>query len=236
MQFSAKNRVGKVLHFSSSAVYEGVTNPSEHPLTEDCLVSPKLMYPMSKWLSELYMEAQAKIHGIPTFSIRLFNLYGPHQDYFRAQLPLLGYLFKCLITGVQQTIFGKKGSKREYVYIDDLVKFLEILIVREPHNKVYDNINVGSGHSYDVFDIISKIECVTAIHFPYKTGQPKYFWDNFQQLKSKKIHLPEELLEAEVNKIAYADLTKAQSYGYNPIVELDEGLLACYKEAKEYFR
>jgi len=48
--------------------------------------------------------------------------------------------------------------------------------------------------------------------------------------------LPASLLKAEVDKVAYADLTRAKSYGFQSNLELKDGLKKCLLAAKEYFR
>ena len=236
MQYAARHEVKRVIHFSSSAVYEGIENSDSNRLHENLDLSPNLMYPTSKYLSEIYMKTQAHVHNIPTFSLRLFNLYGPHQDYFRKQPPLLGYLFKCLICNEVATLFGKAGCKRDYIHIDDLISLIKILIHETPKNDIYTVLNVGSGCSYDVFEMVHEIEKLTDQTIKIKKQEPKKFWDNFQANSDKKIVLPEALLEAEVNKIAYCDLTKAREYGFHPNISIGEGLQSCYVTAKEYIR
>ena len=234
MQYAARHKVNRVIHFSSSAVYEGIENSDVKRLHEDLDLHPKLMYPTSKYLSEIYMKTQAHVHSIPTFSLRLFNLYGPHQDYFRKQPPLLGYLFKCLIRSEVATLFGKVGCKRDYVYIDDLISLIKILIFEAPKNGIYEALNVGSGRSYDVFDLVHEIENLTGQKMKISKQEPKNFWDNYQAHFGKKIILPDALLEAEVNKLAFCDLTLARTYGFRPKVSIREGLQSCHDTAKEY--
>lgn len=234
MQYAARLKVNRVIHFSSSAVYEGIENSHTNRLHENLDLNPKLMYPTSKYLSEIYIKTQAHVHNIPTFSLRLFNLYGPHQDYFRKQPPLLGYLFKCLIRDEVATLFGKVGCKRDYVHVNDLISLIKILNYETPKNGIYGVLNVGSGSSYDVFDLVHEIEMLTDQKMKIAKQEPKRFWDNYQAHYGKKIILPEALLEAEVNKVAFCDLSEVRNYGFHPEITISEGLQSCYETAKEY--
>ena len=236
MQFASKMRVAKVIHFSSSAVYEGITNSDENPLSEEMELEPKLMYPLSKLLSEQYLSVQAKVHQIETFSLRLFNLYGPNQDYFRRQPPLIGYLLKNLIENTTATLYGTAGCRRDYVNINDLIKFIQILLQSSPQDGFHDAINVGSGRSYDVYELVSVIESVTNSEILYKKDSPSNFWDEYQHAENKTINLPVDLLKAEVNKVAYANISKAKQYGFAPTVDIYSGMSECYLKAKEFLK
>lgn len=236
MGYASRKNVKKVIHFSSAAVYEGIPNGKDNPLSENIKIKPKLMYPVSKWLSEEYMRVQAEVHKIKTFSLRLFNLYGPHQDYFRDQPPLIGYLLKTLLNKECAKIYGKKNCKRDYVYIDDLIRFLLILINSNPRQGYYDVINVGGGKSFDVYDIIKELNRVSGSELAFKKANPVYFWNDYEQASARKIILPSNLLKAEVDKVAYADLSKAKMYGYKPMFEMKDGLEACLSHANAYFR
>ena len=234
MQYAARMNVKRVIHFSSSAVYEGIPNSEQNRLNEEMELSTKLVYPTSKLLSEIYMKTQANVHDIQTYSLRLFNLYGPHQDYFRQQPPLLGYLFKCMIKNETATLFGKAGNKRDYVYIDDLISLIKELMTKSSEKNIYEELNVGSGSSFDVFEIVENIQKITGRKLQIKKQNPKYFWDSFQESKNQKIILPQKLLEDEVNKVAFCDLTKSKRFGFNPKVDICQGLRECYETAREY--
>lgn len=236
VRFCVEKSVKKIIHFSSAAVYEGLENSKANPLHEGLTLSPNLMYPVSKYLSEIYLRNQAEIHEIEIFSLRLFNLYGPHQDYYRLQPPLLGYLLKTILNNETPTIYGCPGAQRDYVFIDDLVDFLIVLFSSSPKNNYYDNVNVGSGSSFDVFEIIHELEKIHAKKIHIETESPKFFWNNFERRGSKKTLLPLNLLEREVNKVAFADLSKARSYGLKVNWPLADGLKQCYRHAEEIFR
>lgn len=236
MQFANRNQINKVIHFSSSAVYEGINNDQFNPLVEDMNLSPKLMYPLSKYLSEQYVATQAEIHQIPTFTLRLFNLYGPNQDYHRTQPPLLGYLFKSLMLSEKAKIYGTKGAKRDYININDLIYFIEKLLTDRPKIGNHEILNVGSGNSYDVFDIISLIQKISGNRLLYETDKPRNFWDKYQETEGKLTRLPADLLEKEVKKVAYANIAKSIMYGLKIETSMESGLIECYKTAKDLFK
>lgn len=233
IDFACLNGINKIIHFSSSAVYENGISKNGIKASVSDELSPLLMYPVSKYLSEIYFESQAHLFDIDITSIRLFNLYGPKQDYFRKQPPLLGYLIKNLLTEKEITIFASKEAKRDYIFIDDLIDFIQIVINNE-NNVGQKIVNLGSGASYSVYEIIERLERVSGSKIAYKKGETKSFWGNYNQLFNRKIPLKENIIFNEINKMAKANiqLTK-KNYNWNPQFELDEGLKECLDYAKE---
>ena len=87
MQSGTKN----IIFFSSSAVYE---KQVKKPFDENITNPPTLMYPTSKFLAEKYFDSVVRSYKINIISLRLANIYGRNQDYFRKQMSFLGYLIK----------------------------------------------------------------------------------------------------------------------------------------------
>ena len=52
-------------------------------------------------------------------------------------------------------IWGNGIEKRDFLYVDDLVEFIELLIKKQKHN--FELINFGLGKSISVKDIVKKI-------------------------------------------------------------------------------
>lgn len=232
IDFACINGIKKIIHFSSSAVYEnGISkNGIEANINDD--LCPRLMYPVSKYLSEVYFESQADLFDIDITSIRLFNLYGPKQDYFRKQPPLLGYLIKNLIEKKEVTIYASGKAKRDYVYIDDLVEFIQLVALKKvnPGQKI---VNIGSGKAYSVPEIITTLEKVSGMKIKYKKGDTKSFWGSYSELFKKDIPLNEKTLFDEINKMSLSNITTTyEEYGWEPKYNLEQGLNECMEYAR----
>lgn len=72
-----------VVYASSAAVYG--SNPAM-PLRESSVAMPVSAYGADKLGSELHARAGGVVHNIPTLGLRLFNVYGPRQDFALALL------------------------------------------------------------------------------------------------------------------------------------------------------
>ncbi len=231
-----KNGIKKIIHFSSSAVYENGPSNNGKLASEKDSLNPKLMYPVSKYLSEEYFKTQSSMYGLDIFCLRLFNLYGPRQDYFRKQPPLIGYLLESIIRDKPITLYASENAKRDYIYIDDLMSLLNIIINNNAHQGFFA-FNVGSGKSYSVYDIVNLLSEVTKKDIKFKKGQPKAFWNNFPSLFDSKIPLPLKALVNEVNKNASSDISYTKKmFKWKPEIEMKDGLNECLKYAKDIIK
>ena len=232
VDFMRKTGSSKLIHFSSSAVYE-YGNP--HYSDEGQKLQPRLMYPISKVLSEYYLEAITKSYSIDVTAIRLYNLYGPRQDYFRKQPPFLGYLIKNHLMGNPITVFANKDAKRDYVFIDDLIDFIKLDIQRSFLPNHFAAYNIGSGHAFSIYDLMEMLGKITGKPVNYSIGESKTFWEKYETLKTDEIKLPDKFINLEINKVSTASLKKVEKhYGWLPKVKMLTGLEKCVRYAERF--
>jgi nucleoside-diphosphate-sugar epimerase len=234
--FALRSGVRDIVFFSSGAIYEGVET---FPTPENIAVRPRLVYPTTKFLAEQYFEAMTRSHGLNVTSLRLFNLYGPHQDYFRKQPPLIGYLLKTLLTRQQAVLFSSGEQCRDYVYIDDLTR-LVMMVGRKMRSLseggTYDAINVGNGEPVSVNAILRTLEELAGLTLDVERREPTRYWDNYPQLNAQAIPLRPECIDAEVRKHTHADITAARlRYGWEAATQIRVGLTACLERARLLF-
>jgi UDP-glucose 4-epimerase len=103
-----------IIFFSSGAIYEGT---SLFPTREETSISTSLIYSTTKYIAEQYFKAMCASHGLNVTAIRLFNLYGLHQDYFRKQPSLMAYLLMSLVKNQLAVLFSSGEQRRDYIYI-----------------------------------------------------------------------------------------------------------------------
>jgi UDP-glucose 4-epimerase len=223
-----------IVFFSSGAIYEG---NNQYPTREDSIVSTSLIYPTTKYIAEQYFQAMCRSHGINVTAIRLFNLYGPHQDYFRKQPPLIGYLLTSLILEQQAILFSSGEQCRDYIYIDDLLELvlLSAYKMKDSHKGgQFIAINAGSGDPISVNEIISMLERITKLELKMERRPAAQYWDKYSEIFERPISINSVVIEREVNKHTQAAIEKAhEAFGWTAKVSLDEGLTACFQHAKD---
>ena len=196
--FEACKKVGvkKVIFAESSALYEGST---VFPTSENS-EAPESFYAVSKYAEKYFAEAYQRFFNLNMTALRYFNVYGPKQDYRRTIPPLMNAVIIKLLQGKRPTIYGDGSKRRDYVYVDDVNRFHEMIISDERTNgKTY---NIGSGKNYSVLEIYEAIDNIL------KTGIKPIF----------KADLPGEAFQN------LADISKAKELGWKPVIPLEQGL------------
>ncbi|KFA99241.1 NAD-dependent epimerase/dehydratase family protein, partial [Vibrio sp. ER1A] len=230
--FATKIGCKNVIFFSSGAIYEG---SGDRECRETDEISTKLIYPTSKYLAEQLFESVAKTYDIKVVSIRLFNLYGPNQDYFRKQPPLLGYLIKSYLKGEEIKLYASENAKRDYIYIDDLYELIVKIIskFKNIESGSFIPVNAGGGNTYSVYDIVSLFEEIVGSKVEYTQGDKSSFWDKYPLIFDRKLPLIESYLVDEVDKVAISNIDFAKKYfEWEPKVDMKKGLLECFNFAR----
>ena len=113
-----RHRVKRVVYASSSSVYG---DSQELPKIESMVPNPKSPYAVAKLAAEYYCRVFGELHGLPTVSLRYFNVFGPRQDpgsQYSAVIPLF---VKALLEGKAPTIHGDGEQSRDFTYISNVV-------------------------------------------------------------------------------------------------------------------
>ncbi len=124
--------------------------PKKLPINENHPIFPNNPYALSKHLSEKLCEFYSSYYNIAVTVIRPFNIFGPGQ---RSEF-LIPKLIKQILDSNE--VRAKDFSpKRDYIYIEDFVDALVKVLGISDNFQV---INIGSGKSYSVREIIDIIQ------------------------------------------------------------------------------
>lgn len=139
---ASKNaHVEKVIFSSSGAIYGDQTTM---PLVENLSPMPKSPYALHKHVGEEYMKLFSEVYGLPTVSLRYFNVYGEGQS-IEGSYPLVIAKFLDLkAKGKTLTITGDGKQTRDFIHVGDIV--IANIKAAESHTVGKGEIiNVGSG-------------------------------------------------------------------------------------------
>jgi dTDP-glucose 4,6-dehydratase/UDP-glucose 4-epimerase len=192
----------KFINLSSAAVYG---NPHILPVREEDPVDPISPYGWHKWQSEILCKEYSMLHKISTAVLRIFSVYG---DGLKKQF--FWDLFQKAKRSNVVELFGSGNETRDFIYIGDLLKAIEIIITYS--NFDGEIINVSSGVETTIKDA-AYILC-------------RYLDDNI------KISFNNNM------KVGYptnwrADINKLLSYGFSNEYSLALGLELTTKWMKE---
>src|SRR5262249_44490618 len=142
-------RLQRFIYASTSSVYGRYATGDETLPTRP--ISP---YGVTKLASEQLCRAFAEEKGLPVTVLRYFSVYGPRQRLD------MGYhkFIQTLLTGTPITVFGDGLQMRGNTYISDCVEATVSAMQALPG----ETYNVGGGEMASVWDIIRKLEGLTA--------------------------------------------------------------------------
>lgn len=130
----------KFIFASSAALYgdlPGLPKSVDDPLKT---LSP---YAIQKLSGESYTKIYNDLYDIPTTSFRFFNVYGPKQNPESDYSGVISILNKKFESKSTFTFLGDGLQTRDFIYIDDLVSALMLILSNDETNgKVY---NLGTG-------------------------------------------------------------------------------------------
>ncbi len=136
LELSRKYGVKKVMFASSSEVYG---EPVEIPEREDGPLNIHIPYATVKLAGEQMMRAYYELYGLPTCSLRFFNVYGPRQD-GSAYGFVVGIFMKKALSGEPLTVFGAGDQTRDFVFVEDNIHASLLALLSDKTNGEVLNI------------------------------------------------------------------------------------------------
>lgn len=135
---------------SSSSVY-GI-NPNVPWREDDHVLMPISPYASTKVSGELMGHVYSHLYGIRFIALRFFTVYGPRQ---RPDLAIHKFARK-MIKGEPIPIYGDGSSRRDYTYIDDIVRGIRAAM--EYDKTMYEVINLGNNHTVSLLEMVKTLE------------------------------------------------------------------------------
>ncbi|MCG7845357.1 MAG: SDR family oxidoreductase [Methanomassiliicoccales archaeon] len=201
-------KVRKVVFASSSAVYGDV--PSEMK-REDDLPVPISPYAVTKLTGEHYCRNFWLNFGLPTCSLRYFNVFGPRQDPSSEYAAVVPKFIQAIKEGRKLTIFGDGEQTRDFAYVGDVVQANLLAALDEGHNGQVFNIARQEKVS------VNQLAVMLLKHFGLEAQ------DHVQYQPVRKGDIKHSL----------ADISKARNeLGFSPRYGMMEGLSLTIKSAE----
>jgi UDP-glucose 4-epimerase len=206
---ATKDTIERIIEFSTSEVFGtyAFKVDEQHVTTQGSVGEARWTYAVSKLAGEHMAHAYHDELGLPTVSVRPFNVYGPGQIGGGA----IRAFIETALVGKALTIHGDGSQIRAWCYVDDMVEAL--LLALEHPNAVGESFNVGNARSaVTIYDLALRIKRLTGLE-PDLEFRPLHYSD--VELRVPNVDKARELL------------------GFEAKVELDEGLertIAWYRE------
>lgn len=222
-----KYPISHLVYASSSSVYG--SNKKIPYSTEDKVDNPVSLYAATKKSNELMAHAYSKLYNIPSTGLRFFTVYGPAG---RPDMAYFGFTNK-LIKGETVEIFNYGNCKRDFTYIDDIVKGI-MMVIQSPPKKEngedglpippYALYNIGNNKPENLLDFVTILqeELVRAGVLP-----TDYDFESHKKLVPMQ---PGDVA------ITYADTTALErDFGFKPNTSLRQGLRNFAEWYKDFY-
>jgi len=134
----------RFINLSSAAVYG---NPQKLPVSEADPIQPVSPYGLHKMHAEQICQSFYTYWGMRTCSLRIFSAFGPGL-----KKQLFWDLYNKSLAQSSVTLFGTGNETRDYIYIDDILQAIQLVI--EKTDFVGECLNVANGRQYSTFDVV----------------------------------------------------------------------------------
>ena len=220
--------VEHLVYASSSSVYG--SNKKVPYSTDDKVDNPVSLYAATKKSNELFAHAYSKLYNIPSTGLRFFTVYGPAG---RPDMAYFSFTNK-LIKGETIKIFNYGNCKRDFTYVDDIVKGIKLVMDKAPEKKngedglpipPYAVYNIGNNNPENLLDFVQILseELVRAGVLP-----SDYDFESHKELVAMQ---PGDV------PITYADTSALEcDFGFKPSTSLRDGLRAFSEWYKKFYK
>ena len=197
--------IESLIYASSSSVYG---NGKDLPYKiEDDTNQPISLYGATKKANEVIAHSYSQLYDLKTIGLRYFTVYG---SWYRPDMAL--YIFaKKIINNEEIKVFNHGKMKRDFTYIDDIIKGTISALESDYKNEIF---NLGNSKSEELMDVIKIIEDELKIKAKI----------NFEP------NQPGDVIET------YADIRHSiNKLNYNPKINIEVGIPKFIKWFREYY-
>ena len=194
-----KSGVKRVVYAGSSSIYGDRTAAAAKHETD--LPDPVSPYAAAKAAGELYCQAFTATYGLPTVTVRYFNVFGPRQDPNSEYSAVIPKFVMKMLAGERPTIFGDGKQSRDFTYVANVVA--GNLLAASVPDAAGKTFNIACGEKLDLLDLVAAINRVLGTKIEPIFDPPR----------------------AGDVRDSLADISLAKKVlDYKPVIDFDEGL------------
>jgi len=148
-------RVKRFVFASSSSVYG---DSAALPKLETMPENPLSPYALTKLAGEKYSTVFYRVYGLPTISLRYFNVFGPRQDPHSPYSAVISRFVEAALRGIQPVVYGDGEQSRDFTYVDNVVEANLLACRAEGVSGMV--FNVGSGQRHTLHDLLRSLSAI----------------------------------------------------------------------------
>jgi UDP-glucose 4-epimerase len=193
LELARRAKVGRIINASTGGALLGKVTP---PITETMAPRPLSPYGASKLAAEGYCSSFASAYNLPCVTLRFSNIYGPRSGHKKS---VVAAFIKNVIGRKPLTVFGDGTQKRDFLYVGDLVRGIELALRRAPTG----TYQLGAGKPTSLQQLIAALRMTSGHDFEIR----------YATARSCEVHT------------TWCDISKAaREFGYSAPTDLEKGL------------
>lgn len=148
INLSVKYNIKRFVFTSSIAVY----GSNQTPMVETLTPRPEDPYGISKYATELDLEAAHDLFGLDYTIFRPHNVYGERQNLSDPFRNVLGIFINNTMKELPMTVFGDGKQTRAFTHVNDVAPYIAKSIdMQDTKNQVF---NIGSDKPYTILELV----------------------------------------------------------------------------------
>jgi nucleoside-diphosphate-sugar epimerase len=201
----------KIVFASTRQLYG---RPRYLPVDENHPFHPVDVNGINKLAAERYYTLYYEVYGLRTVSLRLTNTYGPRMDLKSNTKGFFGIFLRKALLAEKIQLFGDGSQRRDFNYVDDVVRAL--LLAGMCENVNGKSFNLGYPRPYSLMELVEMLH-------------------GLAQFEHECVPFPPERKAIDIGDY-YADCSAYQAAtGWTPEVDLLPGLSKTVKFFRQHW-
>jgi UDP-glucose 4-epimerase len=203
--------VRRVIFAASSSAYGDTPTL---PKIETMAAHPLSPYAASKLAGEQLMRIFANLYGLETVSLRYFNIFGPKQDPKSEYAAVIPKFITAAIRKERPVVFGDGEQTRDFCFIDNAVR-ANLLAAGTSHKLRGEVVNIACGQRTSLNQLLRSIGELAETRFDaeYRPTRPGDVRDSLADVRAAH-----------------------ELFGYEPVVDVAEGLKRTFEAFRRFTR
>jgi dTDP-L-rhamnose 4-epimerase len=177
------------------------------PTPETKQPSLSSVYALNKFAQERLCLIAGRAYSIPTFALRFFNVYGPHQALSNPYTGVLAIFAARLLNNKPPLVFEDGLQRRDFVHVQDVAH--ACLLALEADRGAFETYNIGSGDSRSILSVaadlarvMNRAAIVPQIVGKYRMGDIRHCFADVAKSRATLGFVPQVRFEAGLAELA----------------------------------
>lgn len=194
LEAARKCQIDKLIYSASSSCY-GIA--SNYPTPESADIKAEYPYALTKRLGEELVMHWNLVYGLPSISLRFFNVYGTRSRTSGTYGAMFGVFLAQKLAKKPFTVVGDGEQTRDFTYVTDVADAVTSACKSSRVGEIY---NVGSGRSVSVIEITGMLGG-DVVHIPKRPGEPDCTFADISKISAELGWAPKIPIEDGVKEV-----------------------------------